>query len=76
MICRVCDVWYDPARGCDHRVTQSIMWLHPKKPLLYLDSDLGEYLQEMSFDFDKEMQSEDSAEFWELVLEWQKEVQK
>jgi hypothetical protein len=20
MICTVCDVWYDPATGCDHRV--------------------------------------------------------
>jgi len=20
MICTVCDVWYDPVRGCDHRV--------------------------------------------------------
>lgn len=20
MICTVCDVWYDPVRGCDHRI--------------------------------------------------------
>ena len=20
MICTVCDVWYDPTRGCDHRL--------------------------------------------------------
>ena len=76
MICKVCDVWYDPTSGCDHRIIPSIMWLDLDKPLLHLDNDLGEYLQEMSFDFDKEMAGSDIAEFWELVLEWQKEVQK
>lgn len=76
MICKVCDVWYDPASGCDHRIIPSIMWLDPKKPLLYLDTDLGEYLEEMSFDFNEDSTKEDLAEFWELVLEWQKEVQK
>ncbi len=76
VICKVCGVWYDPTSGCDHRYIRSIMWLHPTKPLLYLDDDLGEYLQEMSFDLDSEMRGSDSAEFWELVLEWQKEVQK
>ncbi len=76
MICEVCDVWYDPTSGCDHRIIQNIMWLDPKKKLLHLDNDLGDYLQEMSFDLDKEMHGARTAEFWELVLEWQKEVQK
>lgn len=55
----------------------NIMDLHPyKKALLINDEDLAEYLFEMGFDWDVVLDVKTFTEFWELVLDWQKEVQK
>jgi hypothetical protein len=34
MICTVCDVWYDPQSGCDHRVLaiNAILKIQKEKP--------------------------------------------
>ena len=54
----------------------NIMDLHPyKKALLINDEDLSEYLLEMGWD-DVVLDEGTFTEFWELVLDWQKEVQK
>lgn len=52
-----------------------LMWL--KEPnILMIDDDLGEFLLENSFDNETTLDKATFIEFWELVLEWQKEVQK
>ena len=54
---------------------EDIMWL--KKPrYLCLNADLAEFLEEHSWSCEGELGTDNFAEFWELVLEWQKEVQK
>jgi hypothetical protein len=56
---------------------RDIMWLDPERPVVYIDDDLGEYLEEMSFASNETVLTEEQfVEFWELVLEWQEEVQK
>ena len=54
----------------------NIMDLHPYKKLLLInDEDLSEYLLEMGWD-NVVLDEGTFTEFWELVLDWQKEVQK
>lgn len=54
---------------------EPIMWLkEPNK--LCLTEDLGEYIHEMGFDWDEELSESQFVELWELILEWQKDVQK
>lgn len=56
---------------------KDLLWLDPLNPVLYIDDDLYEYLLEMSFETQGFVINEARfAELWELVLEWQKEVQK
>ena len=52
-----------------------IMWLDDLDTL-YVDNDLNDFLLENSFDTATTLTSKTFVEFWELVLEWQKEVQR
>lgn len=56
---------------------KDLLWLDPLNPVLYIDNDLYDYLLEMSFETQGFVINEETfVELWELVLEWQKEVQK
>jgi hypothetical protein len=56
---------------------RDLMWVDPLNPVLYIDDDLYEYLLEHSFETEGFVINEARfVELWELVVEWQKEVQK
>lgn len=57
-------------------MTESIMWLFRNR-LFILNDDLVEYIEEMGYNWPKDTATNaEFIEFWELVLDWQKEVQK
>jgi hypothetical protein len=56
-------------------MNDEIMWLDGMDTL-YVHNDLNDFLLENSFDTTATLTTETFFEFWELVLEWQKEVQK
>lgn len=52
------------------------MWLFRNR-LFILNDDLVEYIEEMGYNWPKDTATNaEFIEFWELVLDWQKEVQK
>jgi hypothetical protein len=57
------------------QMNDEVMWLDGINTL-YVDNDLNYFLLENSFDTDSTLTTQTFVEFWELVLEWQKEVQK
>ena len=57
-------------------VRETIMWLIRDR-LFILNDDLCEYIEEMGYNWPKRTATRaEFVELWELVLDWQKEVQK
>ena len=54
----------------------NIIDLHPYKPALIVDYDLGDYLQEQSWDIDAPIDKQNFIELWELVEQYMKEESK
>lgn len=53
--------------------TYNIIDIHPYKPALLVDDDLGDYLQEQSWDMDEPITTKNFVELWELVDQYIKE---
>lgn len=52
----------------------SVMDLSATSPVLWVDDDLFDFLQEHSFETNQTISTAVFAEFWELYEEWVKEV--
>ena len=55
-------------------ITFNVMDLSATQPVLWIDDDLFEFLEENSFESNQVISSTVFAEFWELYEEWVKEV--
>jgi len=53
--------------------TYNIIDLHPRRAELIIDDDLGDYLQEQSWDIDEPINTKNFVEFWELIDQYMKE---
>jgi hypothetical protein len=53
--------------------TYNIIDIHPYKPALLVDDDLGDYLQEESWDMDEPITTKNFVELWELIDQYMKE---
>lgn len=53
--------------------TYNIIDIHPYKPALLVDDDLGDYLQEQSWDMDEPITTKNFVELWELIDQYMKE---
>jgi hypothetical protein len=56
--------------------TYNLIDLHPYKSALVVDYDLGDYLQEHSWDFDTPIDKQNFIELWELIEQYMKEESK
>jgi hypothetical protein len=56
--------------------TYNIIDIHPYKPALLVDDDLGDYLQEQSWDMDEPITTKNFVELWELIDQYIKEESK
>jgi hypothetical protein len=55
-------------------ITYNLMDLSDTQPVLWVDNDLFEFLEEHSFETNQVISSAVFAEFWELYEEWVKEI--
>ena len=53
--------------------TYNIIDMHPYKPVLLVDDDLGDYLQEQSWNMDEPITTKNFVELWELIDQYMKE---
>jgi hypothetical protein len=53
--------------------TYNIIDIHPYKPELLVDDDLGDYLQEQSWNMDEPITTKNFIELWELIDQYIKE---
>lgn len=55
-------------------ITYNLMDLSDTQPVLWVDNDLFEFLEEHSFETNQVISSAVFVEFWELYEEWVKEI--